>query len=70
MLFFEFFLLIQLEVYPLIFTFQIICLIEKVTSKTLLRIFLCSPIFVDGVLDNMIFRINTDTMFILDDVSI
>ena len=46
------------------------CLLGKVTSETLLHNFICYPIFLDDVLDDIIFLINTDSMFTLSEVDI
>ena len=42
----------------------------KVTSGNLLHLFLCYPIFLDDVIDDLICLINTDTMFTLDNVNV
>ena len=44
-------------------------LLENVTSETLPHFFICYPILLDDVLDDMICMFNTDAMFTLDDVN-
>ena len=46
------------------------CLLEKVTSETPPHIFICYPIFLDDIIDDMICMVNTDTMFVLGYVDI
>ena len=46
------------------------CLLEKVNYETLLHLFLCPPILLDNVIDDMICLINTDYMLTLDYVNV
>ena len=50
--------------------FQLMCLLEKATYENLLHIFLCYPILLGDVIDDMIYLVNTDIMFNLYDVDI